>query len=437
MADSRRITLIVVALVASLALGTTLWHLNGAWTERRRAVEARVAAERATAAAEANLATLRARLGQDRVSATLLRRRHDAAAASLELRNAQLIATEADRDRALSTAEDKNAEALIVRACLAGAGTALGSLQLRDTVRTVAALQSVDAVCRAAQGNQSGPTAQYAFDFPDPFVLTVGADQYAFATNSGGGNIQGLARRPDGTWATNGDALGRFPAWASWGRTWAPAVLARPGGFVMYYTVREAATGHQCISRAWSAAPGGPYVDTSVTPLQCSDRDAIDAEPVVGLDGVPVLMWKYERPATIVARPLRGDGLAFAGPEVTLLRASRSWVGSNVEAPSMLITAKGSWLFFAANDWRTRRYATGVVQCAGPLGPCDRPGPAPLLATHTPVVGPGGGSVFGDRTGTPFLAYHAYRDPNVGYPANRLLFIARIDMSSGRPVLVE
>ncbi|MBK5286870.1 MAG: family 43 glycosylhydrolase [Acidimicrobiia bacterium] len=428
---------VALALAAVLALGTTLWHVNHAWTQRRHAMEALGSARASVGAAKDTLATERARFGRDRANATTVRRRRDLAAESLELRNAQLVATEADRDRARTTRDTKNAEALIVRACLDGARTALGALRLHDNARTVAALQSVDAVCRAAQGNQSGPTAQYAFDFPDPFVLTVGTEEYAFATNSGGGNIQGLKRKPDGTWATNGDALGQFPAWASWGRTWAPSVLPRLSGFVMYYTVREASTGRQCISRALSTAPGGPYVDTSTAPLQCSERDAIDAEPVVGLDGAPVLLWKYERPATIVARPLRPDGMEFAGPEVTLLSPSRGWVGTNVEAPSMLVTPTGSWLFFSANDWRTRRYTTGVVRCAGPLGPCDPPGAAPLLATHSDIVGPGGGSVFRDPTGTIHLAYHAYREPNVGYPANRLFFTARVDLTSGRPVLVE
>ena len=103
----------------------------------------------------------------------------------------------------------------------------------------------------------------------------------------------------------------------------------------------------------------------------------------------------------------------------------------------MLVTPTGSWLFFAANDWNTRRYATGVVHCEGPLGPCDHAAAGPLLSSHDPIVGPGGGSVFREATGEYRLAFHAYREPNVGYPANRLLFIGRIDLSSGRPVVVE
>ncbi len=427
----------VVVVGALTALATTLWHVNAAWDERRVAAEASVTARSRVRVAEAELATARGRVAQDRTQGQHLEDRQERVAAEVGLRQAQLAATEADRERARTTLDQKNAETVVVRACLDGVGTALGALRLHDNRRTVEALRGVDAVCRAAQDTGSGPVAQYAFDFPDPFVLTVGRDEYAFATNSSGGNIQALHRQPDGAWATTGDALGRFPDWAAWGRTWAPSVLPRPGGYVMYYTVREAATGYQCITRAWSATPAGPYVDTSAAPLQCGDRDAIDAEPITQLDGAPVLMWKYERPATIVSRPLRPDGLEFAGPEVTLLSATGGWTGSNVEAPSMLVTADGAWLFFSGNDWRTRKYATGIVHCAGPLGPCDRPSAAPLLASHDGIVGPGGASVFRDATGSPYLAYHAYRDPNVGYPEHRLFFTARIDMRSGRPVLVE
>jgi len=42
-----------------------------------------------------------------------------------------------------------------------------------------------------------------------------------------------------------------------------PAVLARNGAYVLYYTARYAMAGVQCISPAVSATPAGPYVDDS------------------------------------------------------------------------------------------------------------------------------------------------------------------------------
>ncbi|MGZ4796156.1 MAG: hypothetical protein ACXV8T_09700, partial [Acidimicrobiia bacterium] len=131
------------------------------------------------------------------------------------------------------------------------------------------------------------------------------------------------------------------------------------------------------------------------------------------------------------------DGLALVGPERELLHADRSWESGVVEAPSMLVTANGAWLFFAGNDWNGRHYATGVVHCTGPIGPCG-PSPAgPVLASHDAIAGPGGASVFQEAPGRWRVAYHAYLAPNVGYPASRLLFVGTLDLSSGIPVIVN
>ncbi len=422
-------------IVAVLALGGTAWSVNGAWNERRDAVAARNAEQSRVADARATEAQARNRLAQDRIDGARAGGELAAAKISVGFRQEQIRLTSADRDQAGAARDARQVEARIVRQCLDGAGTALDALRRRDTAATVFALRAVDGPCRAAQAAQGGPAPAYGFDFPDPFVLpTLGGD-VAFATNSSGGNVQVLRRAADGSWTTAGDALARFPAWAAWGRTWAPSVLARPGGYVLYYTVREAETGYQCVSRAVSQAPAGPYVDTSTGPLVCGTRGAIDPEAVVAADGTPVLLWKREHPATIQAQPLTPDGLQLAGSERELLRATASWQGTNVEAPSMLVTGAGSWLFFSANDWNGSRYSIGVVHCAGALGPCDRAAGGPLLASRGTLAGPGGASVFASSPGVFRLAFHAYVTPNVGYPASRLLFTAGIDLASGRPVL--
>ena len=428
---------IMVTTVAVVALAVSAYHLNTTWDSRTRAVRAMLEARGVLADERETLDSAQRRVRWARVEARRAVAERDGAQLSVQDRRAQLVAIEADRDHASGVRDALSAEVQLVRQCLAGASTALDALRRRDNPATIAALQSVDGACRAAQSGTSRPSARYGFDFPDPFVLTVGADAYAFATNSGGGNIQVLRRQADGTWATHGDGLGQFPAWAGWGRTWAPAVLARPGGFVLYYTVRESVTGRQCISRAVAVEPGGPYIDTSTGPLECGERNAIDPEAVVAADGNPVLLWKHEHPNTIVARQLAPDGLSLVGPEHELLTVTAAWESNNIEAPSMLVTPTGAWLFFSGNDWNSRRYATGVVHCASALGPCDRASGAPWLASHGSLVGPGGASVYQESPGQFRLAYHGYRAPNVGFPASRLLFIGALDLSSGRPALVE
>jgi hypothetical protein len=429
--------LFVAAVVAVVALGITAWNLNGAWDARRDALEARNATRAELADLRGTLDGQRDRLRAARRDGVKANAERDGANVTVQLQNDQLAATKVSRDDAANSRNAKNAEVVVVRQCIGGANTALDALQRHDTFATIAALQLVDAPCRAAQAAQGGPTPQYGFDFPDPYVLVAGADRWAFATNSSGGNIQVLHRQADGAWATAGEALGRFPDWAAWGRTWAPSVLARPGGFVLYYTVRESVTGRQCISRATSTAPGGPYLDTSTAPLACGPREALDPEATVAADGTPVLLWKRERPAAIVAQPLTPDGLALTGPERELLRANQRWEDTNVEAPSMLVTGNGAWLFFSGGNWNGGKYATGVVHCASALGPCDSSAAAPLLASHARISGPGGASVFQESPGTFALAYHAYMSPNIGYPASRLLFTAAIDLRTGRPAVVS
>lgn len=434
MRPSRATALLVAAI---LALGFTAWNLDRAWTTRRDAVRAQQRVHTRLLDTRDRFATARAHLRRARIDARAARAEHDASQLSVGMRRLQLAATSTERDQAANLRAGATAEVGIVQQCLGGAHLALDALRLGDTAGTVGGLRAVDGACRAAKAAQSGPAPNYGFDFPDPFVLTVGTDQYAFATNASGGSIQALHRGADGTWTTAGDALGQLPGWAARGHTWAPSVLPVGGGYVLYYTVRDARTNLQCVSRATAPAPGGPYTDTSSDPLVCGSREAIDPEAVRGADGTPVLLWKRERPATIQAQPLTPDGLALTGTERTLLHAERAWQGGNVEAPSMLVTGAGAWLFYSANSWSTARYATGVVHCAGPLGPCDHAAAGPVLASHGAIVGPGGASVFVEGFGRWGLAYHAYVAPNVGYPASRLFFAGRIDLASGSPVVVE
>jgi len=70
----------------------------------------------------------------------------------------------------------------------------------------------------------SGPPPVYPADFPDPFVLRVGATYYAFATNAGA-NVPVLRSTDLVHWQPAGDALPVLARWAILGRTWAPAAL--------------------------------------------------------------------------------------------------------------------------------------------------------------------------------------------------------------------
>ncbi len=348
---------------------------------------------------------------------------NDLAAAQVGLANAQLtLAVQSDRR---ST----------VQACLDGVGRALDRTRVRDTAGATASLRTAAPACLIALSKPGDPVPVLPYDFADPFVLHAGGGYIAFATNAAGGNIQS-ARSPDlKSWDFAGNALGALPPWASPGTVWAPSALVRPAGTVLYYTVREAFTGRQCISVAVSAVPTGPFVDGTTGPLECGTTGAIDPSPFVDGDGATYLLYKTERPARIWSRPLTPDGLAFTGPGSQILAPSQHWEAGNVEAPTMLKTGSGYWLFYSGNDWNGSSYAEGMARCSGPLGPCTADAGNPVLATRTGIAGPGGGEVFTDGA-TWWMAYHAYHEPLVKYPNSRLLHFARITFDGrGRPVI--
>lgn len=331
----------------------------------------------------------------------------------------------------------QHAHLVSVQGCLGGVRLALDRTAAGDPAGAVGGLRAAAAACETAI-TSGGPDAPvFAFDFADPFVLRAGGEYYAFATNAGGGSVQAIQSADLARWELRGNALANLPSWAVPNHTWAPAVLARGGGYVLYYTVREASTNRQCLSAAIGTAPAGPYLDPSSAPLTCGSSEALDPSPFVDDDGRAYLHWKSERPARVWSAPLTGDGRALAGTPRAILGSGRSWEAGNVEAPSMLRTASGYWLFFSGNDWNGRRYAQGLARCRGPLGPCGEVGSEPFLASHGSIGGPGGGSVFTDALGGVWLAYHAYLEPAVGYPNSRLLHLARLGAdASGTPVVV-
>jgi beta-xylosidase len=190
--------------------------------------------------------------------------------------------------------------------------------------------------------------------------------------------------------------LAALPSWAAANATWAPAVLQRDGGYVVYYTVREAASQRQCISRAVAASPAGPFRDDSTGPLLCQ-RDlggSIDPSPFVDADGRAFLLWKSEglggTAPTIWSQRLTTDGLALSGTAQRLLSVDRAFERGVVEAPTLLREGSTYFLLYAAADWNSRNYSTAYATCVGPAGPCTKPADGRVLTSGPRIAGPGG-----------------------------------------------
>ncbi len=282
-------------------------------------------------------------------------------------------------------------------------------------------------------------------DFADPFVLRDRGAWLAFATGAGRAHVQ-VARSTDmRAWTQLGDALPMLGAWTD-GRatfTWAPSVLRRDGGWVLYYTARDAATGFQCVGRARSSRAEGPYTDESSSAFVCQTElcGSIDASPVTSNEDA-WLVWKSDEnnPACrhaprIWSQKLSRDGSSLEGERAALIARDRPWEGDVIEGPSMVRRGDEYVLFYSANWYASSRYAVGYATCSSPLGPCDkRTTGAPLLSSHGEELGPGGEEIFSDGERT-WAAYHAWSTPRTSYEDGgvRSLHIAPLDLTGATP----
>lgn len=322
-----------------------------------------------------------------------------------------------------------------------------GCVRTLDRVRSTLAGDDIQAAtvvlaagrdaCRQAEEVVDGIVdAVHPFDFPDPDVIEVDGTYYAYGTNGPGGAIQVLSTTDLADWQVRGPALTEVAPWGRRGQTWAPAVLRTFTGYLLYYTVRHAQWGTQCLSVATASTPTGPFVDASRAPLTCQTDfgGSIDPSPYIGEDGTPYLTWKSEGEtvggrAILWAARLDRAGTGIVGPSVPLLTSDRPWEGTVVEAPTMA-RIDGTWiLLYSGNDWRTGRYATGYARCLGPLGPCAKPEANVVLSSGDRAQGPGGLSVFRTIDGATMAAYAAWGGGRVGPPHPRRLYLARLHLT--------
>lgn len=288
----------------------------------------------------------------------------------------------------------------------------------------------------------------------------------AYATNAGGHNVQLLTSDDLQVWEDRGDALPTLPPWAAPGFTWAPAVLPRPDGFVLYYTVREPRSGRQVISAATASSATGTFADRSGGPLvfQEAEGGSIDPSPFVDADGAAYLLWKADanaigRPSSLWIQRLQPDGLTLSGSPTRLLGVEAGWEEPLIEAPALVRTGTVYHLFYSGGWWESGRYAIGHATGSSPLGPFTRTGagrpwragqpwwwaarrlaaPAAVDRRLGGTAGPGGQELFTDHAGRLRMAYHAWRPRRIGYAQGgvRELHLATVIFDAAGPPLTS
>jgi len=279
----------------------------------------------------------------------------------------------------------------------------------------------------APAAGSSHPTSGFVIDqdFPDPDLMRVGRDYYAYATNSAAANIQIATSRDLTHWSVSGtDALPVVPIWAAPGKTWAPDVSElSPGRYVMYFTAASAEPASQCIGVATATSPEGPFTSAGDSPLLCptEEGDAIDPSTFLDTDGTRYLVWKNDGNSRgldtwLQLSPLSPDGLALAGPTTKLIKQTAVWEGSLIEAPVLVHHDANYVLFYSASNYGDDSYAIGYAVAQSVTGPFVK-NAEPLLSTASSggrFTGPGGQDVIESPDGGGWLAFHSW-DPAMVY----------------------
>jgi beta-xylosidase len=252
--------------------------------------------------------------------------------------------------------------------------------------------------------------------------------------------VQRLASRDLQGWLRLGDALPDLPPWAAPRSTWAPAVLPRAGGYVLYFASLVEGTDRHCIGAAVAPRPEGPYrpdPDPLVCPMELGG--AIDPSPFVDRDGQAWLLWKNDgitlrRESGIWSQRLTADGRRLSGDASALIATDQDWEYPHVEAPSMTRIGDTYWLAYSGAWWNQAAYGVGLARCGSASGPCTKPFSHAVLSSRSGAEGPGGLEWFVDLDGRLSAAYHAWpSDP--GYPGSRALWIAPVDTTGDAPVI--
>jgi beta-xylosidase len=280
-------------------------------------------------------------------------------------------------------------------------------------------------------------------DFPDPAILEVEGVFYAFATNSGGKNVQ-VARSTDMVaWEVVADAM---PALGSWvqpmrGQVWAPETIRLGGLYLLYYTARDRASNRQCIGAAVSSAPEGPYRDDASQPLICPGgfQRAIDAHPYI--DGRQLYLYYSgvccEAPNGIFVQRLSSDGLAVTSEPQLLLSVDSEWEGLIAEAPTMVKREGKYFLFYSGNDYRGQGYAVGYAVCKSATGPCEKAPENPILSTaaYGVALGPGHQSIARVGNGH-WMVFHGWTGIT-GYRegGKRAMWVQPLSWRLGKPAV--
>ncbi len=292
-------------------------------------------------------------------------------------------------------------------------------------------------------------------NFPDPTVIEYGGVYYAYATQ---GMLDGkmlniqIAKSKDlKSWKIVGDAMPTKPNWAHTTQDfWAPHVLFdKPTQqFVLFYSAKaDDDTYDKCMGVAFSKNPEGPFVDMG-KPL-ITGEGFVNIDPYAINDnktGKNYLFWGsgFE---PLKVQEMASDWKSFAEKSEPKLLV---WPGKEKKYDILI---EGSWidynqgyyyLYYSGDNCcgLTASYAVLVARSKNLTGPyttmADEKGvkSSAILESYGDWIAPGHNSVFKDKRGKNWIAYHAIKKTELSKePQERLMCISPLFYKNGWPVV--
>jgi hypothetical protein len=291
-----------------------------------------------------------------------------------------------------------------------------------------------------------------AADFPDPTVVLFGKYYYAYATQ-GKSNIQAARSLDLQYWEVLPDVLPEKPNWANT-HFWAPHVLFDPGlkKYVLFYSgeSNDEQTG-KCLGVAYSDSPEGPFIDKG-SPLLCG-AGFINIDPMAIIDPATkkkLLYWGSDS-KPLKVQEMSADWSSFlpgSKPKELIWANGEKNYTRLIEGAWLDIDRGQYYLYYSGDNCcgTNANYALLVARSNHALGPFEPMGhrlpvkSSVILEKDSAWLAPGHNSIFKDKEGNKWIAYHAIKadpaDPKK-VSGGRQMLIKRIYYKDGWPIVID
>ena len=262
-------------------------------------------------------------------------------------------------------------------------------------------------------------TGDFDILLADPTVLHDNENYYLYGTISGGAgktNDGFLVYKSDdlNNWKPKGFALKKGDAFGEKG-FWAPHVLKNNDTYVMVYTADEN------IAIAFSKSPTGPFKNEMKTYFKTKEKQI---DPFLFFENGKYFLFSGKRlndgNQIFVSELTENLNSIKEGKSYKCLFTSQAWEDQddfktkNVQGASVIKIDGTYFMFYSANNFRSKKYAIGYATSLSPEGPWKKYNNNPIIDfIKINKNGPGHGDIFFDNQENKFkYVFHTHFSEN-------------------------